>query len=272
MPDSWRTSLDWKAECEALIRIVDPHSAARPVYLFDAGEARELADVRRLHSTGITSIALSARFRSLLKIRGDWQGDGFAAVIDVERLPSPQCIDAVVIHEYAHDLLDREIEDRFRRGDGDDHTAVMLLMLANPDVPLPPPDWKGREDNPAWRPWHNHAGDFIRLCVHLAHRAQQRIGWLGDAWDVFSVTQNARGLSSVFQYTRLLEDEPERLADSPLSELLSIDPPASFASFAAEDLQDAERRFQAVRTRSEHVPTESPETRIETEAEPVTGV
>ena len=269
MLDAWRKTWDWKAECEALIRIVDPHSAARPVYLFDAGEARELVDMRRLCSTGLTSIALSARFRPLLQRRGEWKGDGFAVVIDVDRLTSPQHIDAVVLHEYAHDLQERHVERRFRRGDGDDATAAVLLYLANPSNPLPPLGWTADEPGSSWRPWHHHTGDFIRLCAHVAYRAQQRVRWMGDAWEVYGV-EDARFLSHVRQYVRRLGDEPERLADSPLAELHDIDPPEPFARFAAEDLQDAERRFQVRRNNSHHSSAESTETRIETATEPVT--
>ena len=243
MCDDWK-DWDWKAACTALIRAVDPHSADVPVYLLDRDEAAGIADSRDRDAVGFTCIVFSDRFRGFLESRGEWRGRGFVAVLDVGRLETPMQVEGLALHEYLHDVLDRPIIDKIRAGDADPATIGALLRLADPDFPMRPPGLDLYPDD--WRLWHHHPGDFIRPCIHAADRAGRRLGWLGDAADVWEcdTSSDGRCLAGIHYYAEQLGNEPRRLADVPLAELPAIRPPAAFQRYAAEDLRFAETRFQ----------------------------
>src|SRR5690606_1649429 len=81
-------------------------------------------------------------------------------------------------------------------------------------------------------PFRYHEWGFIRLCLHLAHRAVAA-GWPVRPLDVFD--GNAYGLSPTWPYARALGDEPERLEDYSLSIVQKLPPPAAFAALWRED-------------------------------------
>jgi hypothetical protein len=86
-------------------------------------------------------------------------------------------------------------------------------------------------------PWEGHDGQFIRLLFHTAHRVRLAAGdWIGFA-DWFDSQQY--GLPSrEDQYRAALGDEPERLADVPLSKLPAVPPPTAFAELWAYDVRE----------------------------------
>lgn len=234
---------DWKAGCTALIRSVDPHAKDRPVYLLERQEARSIADPCDLDAVGFTSIAFSERFRAFLEDRGEWRGRGFVAVIDTEPMSRIQ-IEGVVLHEYAHDVIDRGIVERIRNGDiRDPSTIAGLLHIADPAKPMKPATDDLYDD--AWRPWHHHGPDFMRICIHIADRAVKRCGWFGDVAVVWDCQGGSRGLLSPMAYAQQLGIEPQRLADIPLAAVVSITPPIEFKRFADRDLNEAEQRFRS---------------------------
>jgi len=84
--------------------------------------------------------------------------------------------------------------------------------------------------------WAGHGGDFIRTLFHAAYRVRQvadewlpRTGWFDPKQYSLPSRED--------EYRAALGDEPERLADVPLTELSSIEPPASFAKLWRDDVQ-----------------------------------
>ena len=84
--------------------------------------------------------------------------------------------------------------------------------------------------------WAGHGGDFIRTLFHTAHRVRQvadewlpRTGWFDPKQYSLPSRED--------EYRAALGDEPERLADVPLTELSSIEPPASFAKLWRDGVQ-----------------------------------
>lgn len=242
MDDSWRSTYDWQADCAALIRAVDP-TCSRPVYLLDRDEPGVAAvfDPRRSHANGCTGIYFADRFRALLERQGEWQGPGFVAVLDVARIERPILVQGIVLHEFVHDIEQRELADRVRNGRCAPLTRTFYELVIRPDVPVPT---ALKSDHSQIR---EHAGRFLRLALHCAHRARQQ-GWWGDCWEI--IDPQAYYLAWHGAYARELGDEPARLADLPLTEVDRLNPPAGYQRFADEDLDRALRRLD---DETEHV-------------------
>jgi len=91
---------------------------------------------------------------------------------------------------------------------------------------------------PTVRPWGQHGVSFIRGCVHITHRAAM----LGERIAFVGIFNNFKyGLpSSPAEYAHALGDEPERLADLPLIDVLKTEPPKALTDVFARDVRDME--------------------------------
>ncbi len=216
-----------------MIRLIDPHSATRPVYLLDRNDGIGVFDPRAVDALAITGVFFSERFRPLLERRGDYDGPGFVAILDTARIGDWLVWQGIVLHEYVHDVQFRDFQKRLLAGDCD--PSVMADFKSAADLGKPCPVATAFDQELSY-----HCGHFIRLAIHAAARAEQ-CGWLGDTWYVINPEQYH--LSDVREYERALGDEPQRLADLPLSEVDKLPPPAAYQDFAAADVENAKRRY-----------------------------
>lgn len=189
-----------------------------PVYVESASTLDER--YRRIRgANGFTSSTLDLEFRDSIKRR--WQGRGVAIWVNdigIER----QLLDAeyarlflpsfytVVVHELAHIFQRRQligdipddvsIDDRRERTIGN--------VASYEDAPVCGPRAKV--------PWTWHEFDFVRLMIHLHHRAAQ----LGFSFHLTSTCAGPYyGLSSAWLYQAACDDEPELMRDASFVEI-----------------------------------------------------
>jgi hypothetical protein len=85
----------------------------------------------------------------------------------------------------------------------------------------------------ALQPYAGHGASFIRIALHLRHRARER-GVLILANDLCSGPQY--GLSPASAYRAALGDEPTLLAHLTLHEIAATEPPEAFTTLWASDV------------------------------------
>ena len=135
----------------------------------------------------------------------------------------------VILHELAH-VLDRPAlyEDRT----GVDPIRILFESLIVANVTASPL----REDIPLY---HGHEVGFIRIALHLVHRAEQAS---------FEVRPGAicagyhYGLSSAYRYQVALGDEPARCASMSFRDIRAMKPPPAFSSLWCHDFIDYHQR------------------------------
>lgn len=228
---------DTRKSLLAMLRAVDPASTA-PLYLIDAAERG--SGVRLAEGiSGCTGPALWAAVRDAI---GDaWRGPGCCIVVDTTRI-QPLNLPGVVLHEYAHHLLQGEpvlalLAGMTQTARGE---LVRELVAANPAPSV-------TIECPAHaRPWHNHGPEFVRVLVHLQRRAA-RAGWLATGLEMYPHAGYL--LPSQWDFGLALGDEPDVLIGLPMVDVAKATPPAEFTAFSNAALADAERRFQATEVR-----------------------
>jgi hypothetical protein len=95
-------------------------------------------------------------------------------------------------------------------------------------------------------PWDLHGPPFVRGQLHLKYRLEAAGGDLRDfdsrlgAWETLRYE-----LSPMSDYATALGDEPERMFDRPLREILASDPPFEFAVQFCQDVLDFEAKRDA---------------------------
>lgn len=202
----------------ALIQRAAPELLDRPVYI----AVRPLVGC-----CGCTAPSMDLVLRPELEARRAWRGRGPAIVLDPESLAErirrgsgltdpptrterrpwfAPALNGLILHEVAHLLVNGPPSD-------DAAPAVAAVDAVRRELAEPPPDV-------APHPWAGHGPLFIRACLHLARRA-------GVAADRIVETQHY-GLHSTWLFERAVEDEPERLADMPIRDVLRLTPPKRF--------------------------------------------
>jgi hypothetical protein len=161
----------------------------------------------------------------------NWRGRGPCLVLNDLALQAdvhPEDIEAVVlgitIHELAH-ILDRPALYRERRDAEPDRLKFEALVLAD-EVAQPRP-------TVAAPLYAGHGATFIRIALHLRHRArEQGVLLLADA-----LCAGPRyGLSMATCYRAALGDEPNKLAHLSFREFAGIEPPTEFTNLWASDV------------------------------------
>jgi hypothetical protein len=135
-----------------------------------------------------------------------------------------------VLHELAH-ILDRPalFEDRI----GVDPNRLLFESLVVADCTKCPP----REDIPHY---HGHEAGFIRIALHLCHRAEQA----GIAIAPAGICAGHRyGLSHASDYQDALGDEPARCTDMLFRDIAATDLPPAFTRLWAQDFVSYHNRF-----------------------------
>jgi hypothetical protein len=129
-----------------------------------------------------------------------------------------------IVHELAH-ILDRPALYDERRDVEPDRIQFESLVLAEA-ITRPRP-------TPQVPPYHGHGASFIRIALHLRHRAWQN----GVHLLANELCGGSRyGLSPGSAYKGALGDEPRRLAHLTFKQIAAIEPPAAFTQLWADDV------------------------------------
>jgi len=135
-----------------------------------------------------------------------------------------------VVHELAH-ILDRPALYEDRTGVDPNKILFESLVVANVTASAP------REDIPLY---HGHEIGFIRIALHLCHRAQQ-LGF--DIYHAAVCAGHRYGLSHASVYGEALGDEPARCAGMSFREIKSFKPPQAFSHVWTVDFIEYHQRF-----------------------------
>lgn len=219
----------WRNRCVELLRCVDPHNL-EPLYVLSDREVAGQVDMS--NAKGIYNPALRYGLRETIDQCIGWNGPGFVCAIRLEDCPYFDDLADVLLHEYAHHIEMHERTNAIRETVDADRTHALWEMEPR-DYPV------AVATSP---PWEKHGPSYIRVCIHLAHRAR-RNGWRGT---VDHLVQSDRYLlSPATLYAHHSGDEPERLQDRPLLKVSRTDPPGPFKEFAEYDLNTAREMYAA---------------------------
>lgn len=170
-----------------------------------------------------------------------WQGRGPCMVINDLALAEDFALEDVeylvcahALHELAH-ILDRAELFAPRAEASPEQLQFELLVLS--DTNRRPP----RPDLPLY---HGHGPAFLRIVVHLAYRASQA-GFPVSAAGIFHGPRH--GLSLAAEYEDAICNEPRRLTDLPMRQLLATEPPQPFLELWNQDQQRYSIRFTTMK-------------------------
>lgn len=227
------------AQAEALCRAVAPDVAGGPLYVIPHAD---LPSELRMSDglEGFTTRYLDLILRPTLEQLGRWRGCGPAMVVnaaaiarglaELGRPARRRCFAPTflgdVLHELAH-ILDAGLIGEPEPPANLVAFAALALQAELNGVTAP------TNDPSAPLPWRRHEAPFIRIALHLAHRARACGAWL-QAEDVFDAIEY--GLSSTWRYTQALGDEPARLAGCLLADIRTTPQPAAFAELWRADV------------------------------------
>lgn len=223
------------ARAEALCRAVAPDVASGPFYVvlrpdlpaeYQGGDGGALA---------LTSRHLDLMLRPTLERQRRWRGRGPTILLDPVAIaadaayrprPSrrrvfPPVVMGVVLHEFAH-IIDAGARDDETEPDPDLIQFGRLTLATDLTGVVLPTNGPG-----AGVPWRGHEWPFIRIALHLAHRAAA-LGVDVTARDVFDARDYE--LSPTERYVAALGDEPQRLVGRPIATISQVSPPAAFVA------------------------------------------
>jgi len=153
-----------------------------------------------------------------------WRGRGpgmvvndtdFSERMDADDLES--AVSGIVLHELAH-ILERPALYRDRQGDDPMRVQFEALCMGDAVAHEPAPAETAA-------PFQGHGLRFIRIALHLRHRAEM-------AGTLVSLSGHCAGsqygLSHPNRYREALGDEPARLADRRIREILDAEYPEAF--------------------------------------------
>jgi len=139
-------------------------------------------------------------------------------------------VPAYVLHEPGH-VLHRPAPFADRAGVDPDRLLFESLVVA--DCTTRPP----RADLPAY---HGHEAGFIRIALHLCHRAERA----GVDIDPAAICAGHRyGLSHASDYQDALGDDPARCTDMLVRDIAATDPPPAYSRLWAQDFVSYHDRF-----------------------------
>lgn len=167
---------DWKDAAAFLLRRVVSGvgfvGEPRPIYLLSAAEAEAVDPRLTFHRfSGWTSPVADLLFADYLRQRDQWEGRGFAMVIDDRRLQSLPAILGAVLHELAH-CIENELSAPVPATKPDCKITRELATAALGSIPA---KWEHPAKPVRPKPWDDHGSAFVRICCHLAHRGGEVI-------------------------------------------------------------------------------------------------
>lgn len=145
---------------------------------------------------------------------------------------------ALGIHEYAH-AIEMDFVAEHRRPAPEGHveidTARIAAQGARDYTNLSQAEYRALSRMIALM----HDGRFVRVALHLRHRAMI-LGTDLARLTPGAVVSTARGRRHADFYAAALADEPERLVNRPFVDILALEPPAAFAELWERDRKDLE--------------------------------
>jgi hypothetical protein len=236
------------AQAEALARSVAPDVATGPLYVvlrpdlspeYQGGDGGPLA---------LTSRHLDLMLRPTLERQRRWRGRGPAILLDpvviaaeaghrvrpARRRVFPAVAAGVVLHELAHIVVAGPRDDAAPDPDLIQFGRLSLAAdLTSIEAPTNGPG--------AAVPWRGHEWPFIRIALHLAHRAAVMCVAV-TASDLFDARDYE--LSPTHRYIAALGDEPERLARQPPMAISQVPPPTAFVALWHADVRAWKSRHE----------------------------
>lgn len=187
-----------------------------------------------LHHYAFTTPSLDLYLREHIP---DYRGRGPCVVVndvalaeDFDPLDWDYVVPAHLLHEAAH-ILDRPALVADRTGVDPNKLLFESLLIADATKRPPPADL------PAY---YGHEASFIRIVLHLCHRAERSGVSIAPA----AICAGRRyGLSHASDYQDALGDEPIRGANMLFREIAAMDPPHEFVRLCRDDLVAYHQRF-----------------------------
>ncbi|MHB9049818.1 MAG: hypothetical protein ACYC35_28190 [Pirellulales bacterium] len=213
----------WKATLERVVPVLErilSHDVPLPIY---AARASQLpAEIRAYEPTpclGWTADWAGSLLESWLRERGDWRGLGIGLFL-VDDYPryrwTAEKICGTVVHEIAHLLVTWV-------ACADKHAPEVVFSLPVPPPPTPPDT---PSNAPPENPWFEHHDRWIRLGLHLCHRAKQ--AGLPVELRHCAIAGKLFGLSYGERYLRALNSEPRAREGETLTQVALSRAPAAF--------------------------------------------
>ncbi len=263
---------EWQYEIEARLRELLPIDFPESLPIYLAGR-RELS-ARFEHPDGActayTGLAVDLRLRPWLECLGLWKGRGFAAVFFETEFPpwAPsrsyllRFLPNIALHEAAHYLEDaRSPAASFDFGALSPAAQDSIQdWLLEDSAPI---DKNGQHPSgdplraTLPRPFHWHESQFTRAAVHLVARtASGGFHTTGDSAKFMSlrVAGERYGMSGFDAYREALGDEPQRLEEIPIREILATPAPAEFEGLWRADLRRLEKTWRRARVAANWCP------------------
>ncbi|MCA9183986.1 MAG: hypothetical protein R3E01_10065 [Pirellulaceae bacterium] len=167
----------------------------------------------------------------------DWRGRGPCMVVndiglaeDYELEDLACLVPAYVLHELAH-ILDRPALFADRHGVEPNRLKFEALVVASVG------ERSQRNDIPLY---FGHGNSFIRIALHLCHRAQRTDV---DVRPTAICAGHRYGLSHASLYLEALGDEPARCAGMSFHDIKSFKPPLAFSHLWTVDCIEYHQRF-----------------------------
>jgi hypothetical protein len=211
------------ARAESLCRRIAPHDLGdSPLYIVPQSWVPADRGGKSV-SDGFTEPSLDLHLQDI--IGPAWRRRGPCMVVNdidlCDGQPDPADVESafcgIVLHEFAHILM-RPAPYK-PRPDVEPATIVFESLVVGHAVAVEPPADTDIE------PFTGHEADFIRVALHLRHRAD-RAGVLVPMFYYCAGTQC--GLSHPNRYRKALGDEPSRLASLSIREILAAPCPQAF--------------------------------------------
>lgn len=224
---------DFWQQAEQLCRNVAPQDLAHlPLYLLR--HSRMTADLGGNYHYAFTMTRADLLYRDQID---PWLGRGPCIVVnDIGLAEDFEACDLryvtlnLVLHELAH-VLDKG--DQYSEEHGESPEKIQFDRLVIDKSTTRP----GRSELPRY---FGHEASFIRIALHLVHRASVA-GF--DTKPTGIVHSQRYGLSLMSHYADALDDEPQRLATLTFREIRGIEPPETFQRLWQADLNQYHRRF-----------------------------
>jgi hypothetical protein len=234
---------------EVVARSVAPDVATGPFYVVLRPDLPAEYQGGKGGALALTSRHLDLMLRPTLEWQRRWRGRGPAILLDPVAIAAdaatrprssrgrvfPAVAMGVVLHELAH-IIDFGPRQDEAEPDSDLIQFGRLTLAADLTGTEGPTNGPG-----AAVPWRGHEWPFIRIALHLAHRATV-IGVAVTASDVFDARDYE--LSPTCRYVMALADEPMRLARQPLTAISQVPPPTAFVALWQSDVSAWKSRHE----------------------------
>jgi hypothetical protein len=218
------------SRAESLCRQVAPLDLVdTPLYILPQSRLPDYLGGKSI-CEGYTAMSLDLHLKAF--IGSAWRGRGACMVINdtcfsdwMDADEIELTVSAIVLHELAH-ILERSTNYRDRQGEPPVRIQFEALCIGDAVA-------REAELEEIACPFLGHELRFIRAALHLRHRADV----LGTLVPLYGYCGgNQYGLSHPSRYREALGDEPTRLADMSIRDILNTESPEAFRFLWATDM------------------------------------